>query len=120
MRQLLLRIPGLEESPSGFSQGSAFWVNGKEIAHFEGPEALDLRLTRHVISTRRAALRADPRVTLRRSGGDWIEVRFAGPADLPFVAELAELAAAAHRPAAGGPVKPPPTGPALERRRRFH
>ena len=120
VRAALLALEGVEESPSAFRDAPAFWVNGKEIAHLDADDALDLRLTRKVISARRARLKADPRVTLRRSGGDWVEVRFAAEDDLELVAELAALAAAAHRPSSGGPGKPPPTGPALERRRRFH
>lgn len=103
-----------------FRDEPAFWVDGKEIAHFDREDAIDLRLTRAVISAHRARLKADARVTLRRSGGDWVEVRFAKEEDLPFVVELAGLAAAAHRPDPGRPSKPPPAGPELERRRRFH
>ena len=42
------------------------------------------------------------------------------PKDLPLIVELAEMAAAAHRPPSGYAVKPPPTGADLARRRRFH
>ena len=116
IRRALLELEGVEESPSQFGDRPAFWVGGKEIAHFDADDALDLRLTRAVIRERRASLKADARVTLRKSGGDWVDVRFAGPADVAFVVELAELAVAAH----AGPAKPPPVGPELERRRRFH
>jgi hypothetical protein len=117
IREALLRLEGVAESPSQFGDRHAFWVNGKEVAHFDADDAVDLRLTRKVISAHRARLKADPRVTLRRSGGDWLEVRFAHGHDVAFVAELAALAVEAH---AGRASQPPPTGPALERRRRFH
>lgn len=122
--QRLLRglrgLEGVEESPSQFSDRPAWWVNGKEIAHLDPEGGLDLRLGREAIRARRAQLKADPRVTLRRSGADWLSVRVAGAADLTFALELCELAAAAHRAPPGRPPAPPPAGPALERRRRWH
>jgi hypothetical protein len=42
----LCRIDGVTESDSAFKDAPGFWVNGKEIAHFEGASAIDLRLTR--------------------------------------------------------------------------
>jgi len=96
-------------------------VNGKEVAHFDADDVLGIRLTRGVIRERRAELQADPRVELRpSSSSDWLEVRIGKAADIEFVAGLVELAAGQHRPAEGEPAKLPPTGPDLERRRRFH
>ena len=115
----MARVEGVLVSPSAFADRDAFWVDGKEIAHAEG-DSVDLRLTRRVISEHRARLRADPRVTLRRSGGDWLEAQVAAPADAALALELFELAVAAHRPARGEAVRLPPTGAALARRRRFH
>jgi hypothetical protein len=122
IRTALLRVEGMVESPSIFEDGDAFWVNGKQIANFIGPDedALGLRLGRPMISAHRARLKQDPRVDVRRSGSDWIIVRFSAPADLPFVLELAELTASAYRAAPGTTAKPPPVGTALERMRRFH
>jgi hypothetical protein len=116
----LCRISGVAEGESAFKDGPGFWAGGKEIAHFESERAIDLRLTKAEIRARRAELRADPRVTLRASSSDWLTVEFNSPADEDFVSALAEVAAAAHRPADGSPAEPPPTGAALVRRRRFH
>lgn len=107
-------------SESMFSSGDAYWVNGKEIAHFEDDSTLEIRLTKAVIRDRRPAFKADNRVELRPSGADWITVRFATQEDVAFIADLVEVAAQAHRPASGGTPTPPPTGADLERRRRFH
>jgi Luciferase len=116
----LCRIPGVVEAESAFKDGPAFWVNGTEIAHFESEHAIDLRLTRAQIRDRRARLRADGRVRLRASSADWLTVEFSSLQDEEFVCELAEVAAAAHRPAPGTTPLPPPAGPALQRRKRFH
>jgi hypothetical protein len=116
----LRRIHGVAESPSMFGPENAFWCNGKEIAHFEGADAIDLRLTRPVIRELRAVLRNDPRVGLRTAGSDWIEVHLSSTDDVAFVVELAERAAQAHRAVRGETPKAPPVGSDLERRRRLH
>lgn len=114
------RIDGVVEGDSAFRDGPGFWVNGTEIAHFESPSAIDLRLTKAEIRAGRPRLRADPRVTLRSSSSDWLTVGFATAADEALVLELAEVAAAAHRPPPGSAPVLPPAGAALARRRRFH
>jgi hypothetical protein len=120
LRAALLRIDGVVESPGIFDEDDAFWVNGKQIAHFRGDDAMDLRLTRPVISRQRARLKADAHVTLRAGSSDWITVAIEGAGGAALIADLAELAAAAHRAAPGATPKPPPAGAALERMRRFH
>jgi hypothetical protein len=94
-------------------------VNGKEIAHFEGDHAVDIRLTRHQISARRAELRADPLVILRPGSSDGLTVDYHGDDDR-FAVSLVEIAAKAHRPADGTAAMPPPEGAGPTRRRRFH
>jgi hypothetical protein len=120
LRNDLAAVDGVIESPSMFKDDLAYWVNGKEIAHFESADLIEIRLTREVIRRRRQQLKGDPRVDLRYSGSDWITVRFLSTDDRALVMELVEEAATAHRPPPGVTTKPAPTGPDLERRRRFH
>ena len=120
LRSALCAISGVVESDSMFKDDLAYWVNGKEIAHFESDSVIEIRLTRSVISTNRFDLRSDQRVDLPRSGSDWIEVLFTTSQDRDFVLELVELAAAAHRAPPSVTPAQPPTGTELERRRRFH
>ncbi len=120
LRKSLLSIDGVVESPGIFGDGDAFWVNGKQIAHFRDEDVLELRLRRRAISAQRARLKDDPRVELRAGASDWIQIHVISNADLPFILELAEQAAEAHRAPAGVSAKPPPEGRDLERRRRFH
>ena len=123
-RLLVERLPSIDgviEGKSVFSSQPGYWVNAKEIAHFEDDGAsLEVRLTRAVIREHRAELKADPRVELRRNTSDWIRVFADTRDDAEFIVGLVTLAAAAHRPPDGVTAKPPPTGADLERRRRFH
>jgi hypothetical protein len=120
LRDALAGIDGVLESDSAFKEGQAFWVDGTEIAHFEGEHAIDIRLTRGQIRARRTELRADPRVLLRSSSSDWLTIEFRSAADEAFVIELAGVAAAVHRPADGAPARLPPSGGSLARRKHFH
>jgi hypothetical protein len=119
-RGCLLAIDGVVESGSAFTEGDAFWVNGKQIAHFVDDGLVQLRLTRAVISNQHSRLRADPRIELRPGASDWIKIHLTNIGDLALLGELAGLAAAAHRAAPGTMPAPPPVGAALGRRRRFH
>jgi hypothetical protein len=120
LRQALAALDGVEESDSAFKDDVGYWVNGKEIAHFEGERAIDIRLTRAVIRDRRAQLMTDPRVRRRASGSDWLTVELTGVDVMSFVIELARAAVAAHRAAPGTIAAPPPGGADLAGRRRFH
>jgi hypothetical protein len=120
LHQRLTRLQGVTVGESMFGNGEAFWVNGREIAHFEAHHVIEVRLTKAAIRERRPELKADTRVVLRPSGADWITVQIAGPEDIGFVVGLVVVAEEAHRPPEGVAAKPPPTGSDLERRRRFH
>jgi hypothetical protein len=103
-----------------FADGLAWWVNAKEIAHFHAGGEIEIRLTKAVIREQRAELRTDERVTLRPGTSDWLTVKVETKRDVDFVVGLVEQAAAANRPPPGEMAKPPPTGAALARRKRFH
>ena len=45
-RTCLLAIDGVVESGSAFTDGEAFWVNGKQVGHFVDDGVMQLRLTR--------------------------------------------------------------------------
>jgi len=109
-------IEGAAEGEGAFSPGPALWAGRTEVAHMDSDGHLDVRLTKKLISDRRAALRADPRVILRRGTSDWLAVDAA--ADIDFAIALVRQAVLANLPAADP--GPPPTGAELARRRRFH
>jgi hypothetical protein len=120
IRRALLTIDGILESPGIFYDDDAYWVNGTQIAHFRDAISIEIRLTKANIRAQRDRLRKDPRVELRSGASDWIMVRWSSPRDAAFIAELADIAAAAHRAPSGTTAKPPPQGADLARRRRFH
>lgn len=112
------RTDGVAIGEGAFRPGPALWVGKREVAHFDDDRTLDLRLTRTEIRRRRAELRNDPRVALRRSGSDWLELTLERPQDIAWAADLVLDAVEANRPSA--PTGLPPTGAGLERRRRLH
>jgi len=120
LRAAIAAIDGIIEGESMFKDDLAYWVNGKEIAHFESDQILDIRLSRAVIRQRRAEIQADQRIRLRSNSSDWVTVTVDGPDSLDLITTLMGWAAEAHRAPAGTIPKPPPAGPDLARRKRFH
>ena len=111
-------IAGAALGEGAFSPGPAIWVGQREVAHFDGPGEVDVRLTRQVIRERRAELRSDERVELRRGTSDWIRVRVCLNADVDHAFAFVRDAVAANLATAKSGL--PPSGTELARRRRFH
>ena len=120
--QSLREIDGVDEGNSVFAEDDAraLWVDATQVAHFVAADALEVRLTKKLISADRASLKADPRVTFRKNASDWLVVKFYRTADLPFVRGLVAAAVDVHQPTEDRPSRPPPSGAELARRRRFH
>lgn len=120
LRKAILGIDGVMAGDLVFDVGrEAFFVDGRQMAGIVDG-AVQVRLTWPLVREHRDRLRDDARVTIPRSGTDWISVAFRTGKDVPFILELVELAAAHYRPPDGRPLRPPPTGADLERRRRWH
>jgi hypothetical protein len=111
-------IDGAQLGAGAFAAGAALWVGRREIAHIDADGALDLRLTKAVIRRHRVEFDSDERTTLRAPGSDWLEIRVDRTADVDFALSLVEEAVRANL--ATATLGPPPSGAALERRRRFH
>ena len=111
-------IEGAAVGDAVFSDGAAVWAGQTEVAHFHGQSALEVRLTKAVIRERREELRADPRVELRKNASDWLTINVATKADVDDAIALVRDAVAANLPTTKP--GPPPSGPDLARRRRFH
>ncbi len=111
-------IDGAALGDGVFNDGPAIWVGTREIAHFDDDGLFEIRLTKAEIRRRRAELREEPRIELRRNASDWLRCRVESTRDEAFARTLVADAVAANLPTAKP--GPPPTGADLERRRRFH
>jgi hypothetical protein len=111
-------LDGVVVTDGAFSPGPAIWVGRREAAHFDGAQTLDVRLTKRLVWQRRAELRSDHRIALRPGSSDWVEVTIGGEADRSIAEGLVGDAIEANRSTA--PAGAPPSGPELDRRRRFH
>jgi hypothetical protein len=111
-------IAGAALGEGAFASGAAIWVGKREVAHFDGPDELDVRLTKSVIHERRPELSSDERVELRPRTSDWIRVRVRSQSEFDHAFALLQDAVAANLSTATPGV--PPSGAELARRRRFH
>ena len=91
LRELVLGVGGLVEAPSRYKDDLAYWLDGREIAHLEAHDVLDLRLTRAVIRR----YKDDPRV-VRRGSSDWAVIEVSQE-DEDFVKELVARAIEANK-----------------------
>ena len=64
----LRTLPDVEEAPSEWTGGPAFWIDGREFVHFHGDD-VEIRLTRRLI-----ARHDDDRVRRRARSSDWVVV----------------------------------------------
>jgi hypothetical protein len=94
IRRILGRWPGVEIGKSRFGGLEAFFVEGREFAHFHGPNELDIRLTRRVQRVQRAqpSLLEDERVGFRERPSDWVTYRFENSEDCKCAEALLRLA----------------------------
>lgn len=111
-------IDGAGLGEGAFAPGPAIWVGKREVAHFDDERTLDVRLTKSAIQTRRAELKADERISLRRGSSDWLGVRVTSETDAEYALAVVRDAVAANLATARPGL--PPTGAELARRRRFH
>lgn len=93
---LWLGLAGIEAHPSQFADVPAWWVDGREFAHFRADGWLDLRLTKALIREYREWLRGDGKFRLGQSASDWVEVDVSGGVS-DEIAGLLGAAVAANR-----------------------
>jgi Family of unknown function (DUF5519) len=80
------------ELRSRYGDKPAVYIEGREVAHLEAPQIIDLRITRQGWSRLKAQYASDPAVYRDPSRKDWIELR---PHTLKDLARLADLLATA-------------------------
>ena len=96
-----------------FAPGPALWVGKREVAHFDAERALDVRLTRSEIRTRRGDHRGDERVSLRSGSSEWLALHIGDDADAKWARDLVRVAIAAN--VSSAPRGLPPTGREFDR-----
>ena len=76
---------------------TAYCVRGREIAHFQDDNEMDIRLTRLYQRQLVKTLSGDFLVRLRPKPSEWVWVRFSTRRDMDFVIELVKQAVKANR-----------------------
>lgn len=94
---LVLTLATVDERPSRYAPKPALVLDGREIAHREGPGLIDLRLTRNGWTEVTDRFAADPRVRRDPGRRDWIEVQVDSLRDLADLTPLVAAAVAANR-----------------------
>lgn len=92
----MLRIGPVQERRSRYGDKPALFLDGREIAHLEGPGIIDLRITRAGWSDAKQHYADDPAIRRDPSRRDWIELVLGSPADLDRVASLLAMAVASN------------------------
>jgi Family of unknown function (DUF5519) len=82
------------ERRSRYGDKPAVYIDGREVAHLEAPQIIDLRITRQGWSRVKGEYGSDPAVFRDPSRPDWIELRPHSPQDLERLAGLLAVAIA--------------------------
>ena len=93
-QQIASRIPGCRLRKSRWSDQTALWCGGREIAHFHGRSAMDVRVGRRNVRVLRHELVARSLV-FRPHASDWVEVELRNRAALDALKLCLQMAAAA-------------------------
>jgi hypothetical protein len=94
LRRRILALPGIIEKGHRVSP-HAYYVGGREIAHFHGPNQIDIHLTQVAQAEALARGLAEPHA--HAAGAGWVTCRFPEPHSVETVLALVEKAHAAAR-----------------------
>ena len=92
LRRKILALPGIIEKAHRVSP-HAYYVGGREIAHFHGPNQIDIHLTQAAQGEALARGLAQPHAHAPQAG--WVTCRFPEPHSVETVFALVEKARAA-------------------------
>ncbi len=92
----MLSAGHLTERRSRYGDKPALFSAGREIAHLEAPDVIDLRITRSGWTQVRERFGHDAAVRRDPSRRDWIELHLQSAADLGRLGELLAIAVAAN------------------------
>lgn len=94
MEARLADDPRIERKKSRFSEATAFFLDGKEIAHFHEEPEIDLRLTAAGIFAMKALITHESIVSVSK---DWVVIRLESEEDLAFTQDVLERAVKENR-----------------------
>ncbi len=89
-------LPGVERKESRWGLETAYFVEGKEFAHFHAENEIDVRLTKTLQKKLRRRLSTDPRVKFRPRPSEWVVIILSARKDADFAFELIQLAREAN------------------------
>jgi Family of unknown function (DUF5519) len=96
LERKLAAIPGLDRHGSRWGHEHAYFVGGREVAHFHGDGRMDVRLTKERIRELKAEHALDPRVRTRGPSANWATVTLSTPQDLSLALSVIEEAMRAN------------------------
>jgi Family of unknown function (DUF5519) len=94
------KIEGLndvQKKKSRWTDNDAFYIDGREFAHFHGDHKIDVRLTRGYQKRYSSLIGKDPRVGLRQRPSQWITADFQNETDVRSAFKIVRLALRANR-----------------------
>ena len=94
LRRKILALPGIIEKAHRVSP-HAYYVGGREIAHFHGPHQIDIRLTQVAQAEALSRGLAEPHAHAPQAG--WVTCRFPAPHSVETVLALVGKAHASAR-----------------------
>ncbi len=94
LRRKIFALPGIIEKAHRVSP-HAYYVGGREIAHFHGPNQIDIRLTQVAQAEALSRRLAEPHAHAPQAG--WVTCRFPQPHSVETVLALIQKAHAAAR-----------------------
>jgi len=92
--------PRLERKKSRFSEATAFFLEGKEIAHFQNGGEIDIRLTAAGIFAFKEGVNHE---SVAAVATDWLMVRLQSEEDLEFAMKVLDRAIRAAKARVEGP-----------------
>lgn len=88
----ILSLPNVKSRKSKWQDRQAFFINGREFAHFHSYKQIDIRLTKAYQKTYRYLLEGDMRIKLRNQNSHWLIFEFETEDDILSAFQIIQLA----------------------------
>jgi hypothetical protein len=91
LEKKILSLPSVERRKSRFNHETAYFIRGREFAHFHSSNEIDIRLTKKRQQRLREQSSCDPRLKFRPHPSDWVSVICRLRKDVHFAFDLAQI-----------------------------